>query len=311
MRTAKKKNQAICMTAQDRVFMFFVYAILSLISFCCIYPLYFTVIASISDPYSVYTGQVSFFPKGITFSAYELVFQNKEIWNGYKNTIFYTLGGTLFNLFLTIPAAYGLSKKRMYGRVLINTVFLITMYFGGGMIPTYLLMKELKLVNNPLIMIVSGGLSVYNMIVTRVFFQNNIPESLYEAARLDGCSEMGIFFKIVLPLSGAIVAVMALFYSVGHWNSYFTAMLYLTNPKQQPLSLVLRRILILNESAYQDVLNASDATAEAMKEAAERAYMANIMKFSLVFIASAPMLIAYPFVQKYFVKGVMIGSLKG
>ena len=306
-----KKNR-IKMSSGDRVFMAVVYFILILIAFLCVYPLYFTMIASISEPYAVYTGKVSFWPVGTMFEGYRLVFQNKEIWSGYRNSILYTVCGTAFNLFLTIPSAYALSKKRMLGRGFLNTYFLITMYFGGGMIPTYLLMKSLDLVNNPLILIIAGGLSVYNMIVTRVFFQNNIPESLYEAARLDGCSELKIFAIIVLPLSGPIIAVMALYYAVGHWNDYFTAMLYITKTKYQPLSLVLRRILILNENAYKNLQEAATSrNSEELLLADQRAYMANVMKFALVFIGSAPMLIAYPFVQKYFVKGVMIGSLKG
>ncbi len=306
-----KRKQLIHMGLEDQVFLFFIYAVLSIITFCCVYPLYFTIIASVSEPYSVYTGKVSFWPKGFTLQGYELVFQNSEIWTGYKNTILYTGFGTLFNLILTIPAAYALSKKRMLGRGVISTIFLITMYFNGGMIPTYILMKRLNLINNPLIMILTGGVSIYNMIVTRVYFQSNISESLYEAAGLDGSSEIGIFLRVAIPLSGPIIAVMALYYAVGHWNSYFNAMMYLTKPKYQPLSLVLRRILILNENAYKDILEAGTRTAEEMLEADRRAYMANIMKFSLVFIGSAPMLVAYPFVQKYFVKGVMIGSLKG
>lgn len=298
------------MSRDDRVFDFFLYAIILLLTLVCVYPLYFTIIASISDPHAVYTGKVGLLPVGFSLEAYTTMLQNDAIWRGYGNTIFYTVGGTLLNLFLTIPCAYALSRKQMYGRTVITWIFLFTMYFGGGMIPTYILFKNLELINTPWIMILVGGVSIYNVVVTRVFFQNSIPESLYEAARIDGANELKIFWRLVLPLSGPIFAVMALFYAVSHWNSYFDAMIYLTKTKYQPLSLVLRRILILNETAYEQAM-LSDSSAEAMALAAKQAYTAATMKYSLVFVASFPMLVAYPFVQKFFVKGVMIGSLKG
>ena len=191
------------------------------------------------------------------------------------------------------------------------TLFIITMYFGGGMIPTYILFQKLNLINTPWIMIINGGLSVYNVVVTRTYFQNNIPESLFEAARIDGASEFRIFLKLVLPLSASILAVITLYYAVGHWSSYFSAMIYITDMDLHPLQVVLRRILILNESAYQDALLSADATAEMLQSAEKQAHLATTMKYALVFIASAPVLAIYPFIQKYFVKGMMIGSLKG
>lgn len=293
----------------DKVTIIVIYVIISLVILMCAYPLYLTIIASISDPYAVYSGKVNLLPKGFTIDSYKLVFTNKMIWRGYANTIFYTVAGTAFNLLLTIPSAYALSKKRLYGRGIITTIFLITMYFGGGMIPTYLLYKNLGLVDTRWILIINGGLSVYNMIVTRTYFQNNIPETLMEAARIDGASEFRIFFRIVLSLSAPIIAVITLYYAVGHWGSYFSAMIYTYDQKLQPLQLVLRNILIMNESAYKDALESGDA--ELIANASRQAYLALTMKYSLVFIASAPMLVAYPFVQKYFVKGVMVGSLKG
>ena len=275
----------------------------------CLYPLYFTIIASVSDAYSVYGGKVTWLPVQFTLEAYSLVFQNKMIWQGYANTIFYTLTGTLFNLVLTIPTAYALSKKNMYGRTFLMYLFLFTMYFSGGMIPTYLLYKNMNLINTRWVLILHGGISVYNVIVTRTYFQNNIPESLYEAARIDGSSEFGIFFKIVLPLSAPILAVIILYYAVTHWSSYFSAMIYTSDVAIQPLQVVLRKILILNQAAFTDALESGDV--DVIKDAERRAYMAITMKYALVFIASAPMLVAYPFVQKYFVKGIMVGSVKG
>lgn len=285
-------------------------SLLLVLALICLYPLYYTVIASFSDYLPVATGKVYLWPVGFQLTAYEAVFENTEIWIGYRNTILYTVLGTAFNLILTIPTAYVMSKKKMFGHNLFTWYFLITMYFSGGMVPTYLLYKDLGLINNPLVMIVTGGLSIYNMIVTRTYFSNNIPDSLYEAGRIDGSSELGLFFRIALPLSGPILAVMALYYAVGHWNSYFNAMMYLSKKDYHPLSLVLRRILILNESALsEDLLGMLDPATIA--DMARRANMAVVMKYALVLISSAPMLIAYPFVQKYFVKGMMIGSVKG
>lgn len=294
----------------DRVFIFFVYIAVILIAFLCLYPVFFTVIASFSDPNAVYTGKVNLWPVGFSLKAYKGVFAESSIWQGYANTIFYTVLGTMFNLIMTIPTAYALSKQRMFGRTFLMTLFIITMYFGGGMIPTYLLFDKLELLNTRWIMVISGGISVYNVIVTRTYFQNNIPETLYEAARIDGANEMTIFLKMVIPLSAPIIAVIGLYYAVGHWSSYFSAMIYITDQDLHPLQLVLRRILILNEMAFETALE-GDMSAEMMKDALEKSQLALTMKYSLVFIASAPMLIAYPFVQKFFVKGVMVGSLKG
>ena len=223
----------------DMVFLVIAYGILLLFAFCCLYPLYFTVIASVSDAYNVYRGEVFLLPKGFTLEAYTLVFQNKEIWTGYANTIYYTVMGTCLNLILTIPTAYALSRKRMFGRPILMYLFLFTMYFSGGMIPTYLLYKNMDLINTRWVLILHGGISVYNVIVTRTYFQNNIPEDLFEAARIDGASEFGIFFKIVLQLSAPILAVITLYYAVSHWSAYFSAMIYTSDVAIQPLQVVL------------------------------------------------------------------------
>ncbi len=306
-----KKSEWARSRWDDRLFLFLTYLTLFLIAFACIYPMYFTVIASFSNPNDVYTGKVTWLPSDFTTIAYRLVFQNKNIWTGYANTVFYTFAGTLFNLFLTIPAAYALSKKQMWGHGILTFLFVFTMYFGGGMIPTYILMNKLHLIDSRWVMILAGGISVYNVIVTRTYFQNNIPESLYEAAKLDGASELRIFTKLVLPLSGPITAVIALYYAVTHWSGYFNAMIYLNDSGKHPLQLVLRKILILNESAYEDLLKLGDVSGAVMEEAKKAAEAAVSMKYALVFIASLPMLIVYPFIQKYFVRGMMIGSVKG
>ena len=285
-------------------------AILIFITLLCLYPLYYTVIASVSSFTAVATGKVSFWPIDFQLKAYKAVFENDQIWMGYRNTIGYTVAGTIFNLILTIPTAYVMSKKKMFGHPVFTWYFLITMYFGGGMIPTYLLYKDLGLLNNPLVMVITGGLSIYNMVVARTYFSSSIPSDLYEAGRIDGCTEFGLFFKIALPLSMPITAVMTLYYAVGHWNSYFNAMMYLTKVDYQPLSLVLRRILIMNQSAI-DEAGLMTLDPALLADAAERANLAIVMRYALVLIASAPMLAIYPFIQKYFVKGVMIGALKG
>ena len=297
-------------TRSDRVFDICNSVLMLLIMFFMLYPLYFTVIASFSDPYEVSQGSITFLIKGFTTDAYKNVFKNSTIWTGYRNTLLYTLFGTLFNLFLTIPTAYVLSKKNLPGRNFFSWFFLFTMYFSGGMIPTYLTVRDLGLLNKPVTLVILGGMSIFNMIVSRVYFETSIPETIYEAARIDGCSEMRMFFRIALPLSAPIIAVMALFYGVAHWNDYFTALLYITKTDLYPLQIVLRNILIMNQNALS-AIDIGSATDDAVAAAIKLANMAEAMKYALIFIASAPLLIAYPFVQKYFVKGIMIGSLKG
>ena len=274
-----------------------------------VYPLYYTVIASFSSPEMVAGGKVTFWPIDFTLESYERVFANKKIWVGYANTIYYTVLGTIFNLLLTIPTAYAMSKKDLPYRNIIMTLFLITMYFGGGMVPKYLLVKSLGLINTRTVLIIMGGISVYNMIVTRTYFSTSISVSLYEAAEIDGAGEFKKFLSIAIPLAKPIVAVMLLYYAVGHWNSYFSALLYVSEPDYEPLQSVLRRILILNESAL-DQAKGGDVSLEELLSAAERSRIAYTMKYAVVFVASAPLLILYPFIQKYFVKGVMIGAVK-
>lgn len=274
------------------------------------YPLYFTIIASFSAPQEVAAGNVVWKPVGFTLDSYKQVFAYKQIWVGYANTILYTVFGTLFNLLLTIPAAYTLSKKDLPGKGVIMTIFLFTMYFSGGMVPSYLLVKKLGLIDTRLVLILVSGISIYNLIVTRVYFTTSVPDAIYEAARIDGAGEIKTFFKIALPLAKPIIAVMLLFYGVAHWNNYFDALLYVSKQSLEPLQSVLRRVLILNESALdEEALRANLAPGELL-DRAKQAYAAYTMKFSMVFIASAPLLAAFPFVQKYFIKGVMIGSVK-
>lgn len=284
--------------------------IMACLLFIMVYPLYFTIIASISEPSEVALGNIVLLPKGFTLEAYKNVFVNSQIWDGYRNSIIYTALGTLFNLLLTIPAAYVLSKKDLPGNKAFSWVFLITMYFGGGLIPSYLLVKSIGLWNKPYTLIILGGISVFNVVVSRVFYETSISPSIYEAAHIDGSSEINTFVSISLPLSAPIIAVMALYYAVGHWNDYFTALVYTSSREYQPLQLVLRQILILNQQLISKIDFTTD-DGSAAETAMRMAYMAQSMKYSVIIIASLPMLVVYPFVQKYFVKGVMIGSLKG
>lgn len=274
------------------------------------YPLYFIIIASLSEPYAVAKGQVFFWPKGFTLAAYRNTFSTKSIWIGYRNSLVYTVVGTLLSLFLTLTSAYVLSKKHLAGRKLLVFYFLIPMYFSGGMIPTYLQIKSYGLINQPYSLIVIGALSLYNVIVTRVFYESSIPEELYESGRIDGANDFRLFFSFALPLSMPIIAVMALYYGVAKWNDYFTALLYTSKADYQPLQLVLRGILLMNENALENV-DISSLNEDQIVDLAQRAYMSEAMKFSTIIVSSLPMMIAYPFVQKNFVKGVMIGAIKG
>jgi len=285
-------------------------AILILIAIVLLYPLYFTILASFSEPYDVVSGKVLFWFHGFNLTSYEEVFKNKDIWTGYRNGLVYTIFGTMFNLVLTIPAAYALSKKNLFKRNWITTYFVITMYFSGGLLPTYLQVKNLDLLNKPYTLIILGGLSVYNMIVTRTYFQSSIPESLYEAAEIDGCSQLGQFFRIALPLAKPIIAVITLYYAVGRWNEFYNSLIYISNSKYYSLQMVLRNILLESQMALAN-LDPASIDAEQLTYMMKKAYLAQSMKYSVIFIASLPMLIAYPFVQKYFVKGVMVGSVKG
>lgn len=276
-----------------------------------LYPLYFTVIASFSEPGAVAAGEVLWKPVGFTLDSYKQVFAYTQLWKGYANTIFYTVLGTLFNLLLTIPAAYALSKKYLPCGSIIMGIFLVTMYFSGGMVPSYLLVKNLGLINTRAALVVVSGISVYNLIVTRVYFSSSISESIYDAARIDGAGEIKTFLSIALPLAKPIVAVMVLYYAVAHWNNYFDALLYVSDQDLEPLQSVMRRVLILNQNALDESVMQASLSAGELLDSAKRAYAAYTMKYTMVFIASAPLLVAYPFVQKYFVKGVMIGSVKG
>lgn len=290
-------------TRGDRIFNAVNIAFTLLCVALCVYPLYFIIVASFSDPSLVALGKVVIIPKGITFDGYGRIMANRELWTGYRNTVVYTALGTLFNLFLTLTAGFALSRKEMPFRRIVMAVFTVTMFISGGLVPTFLLVKNtLKLYNTFFVMILLSGLSVYNMIICRTFFENTIPEDLWDAVQVDGCNEFRYFVSIVLPLSGAVVAVLALYYAVGHWNSYFNAMIYLRDKNLFSLQLVLRNILIANQ--YTDDMASLDVGADTTLKL-------QTMKYAIIVVSTVPMLIVYPFVQKHFVKGVMIGAVKG
>ena len=301
---------AIKVTRTDRVFNFINILLMLLVAAAAAYPIYFTILASLSDPYAVVSGRVTFWPIKPTLEAYTNAFKEGRIWQGYKNTMIYTGLGTALSLLLTIPAGYVLSKKELPGHGFITFYFLLTMYFSGGLIPSYLNIKWLGLINNAATLIILGGMSVYNVVVTRAFFASSVPNELYESAYIDGASEARSFFSIALPLAKAIIAVMALFYAVSRWNDYYTAMIYVSRSDLQPLQAVLRGILLMNQSALSEI-DVTTMEESMVMELTRKSYMAEAMKYAMIFIASAPLLIAYPFVQKYFVKGVLIGSVKG
>lgn len=279
-----------------------------LITVITIYPLYFTVIASFSSPTEVASGNTLLWFKEFTLDHYKYVFQEKALWVGYKNTIVYTLLGTIYNLVLTIPAAYVLSKRHLPFRGAISWYFFLTMYIGGGIIPQYFLIKNLGLLDNPLALIVGTGVSCSNLIITRQYFQSSIPQDIYDAAYIDGANDWQAFCRIAMPLAKPILAVMALYYGVTRWNSYYNALLFIRSDDYKPLQLVLREVLINNQLSVMDMTTGG---AEDIAYLLERAQVAEGMKYAIVFIASAPLLIIYPFLQKYFTKGIMVGSVKG
>jgi putative aldouronate transport system permease protein len=307
----KKEKLGARMTTGDKVFVVVVYTILSLLMLTTLYPMIFIISASFSDPQMVSTGQMLLWPVGVRMDGYKYILQYSEIWTGYLNTLLYAVVGTLLNLAVTLPCAYALSRKDMKGRGLIMGIFMVTMYINGGMIPGYLNVKSFGLLDTRFFIIINGAISVYNLIVARTFFTTTIPGELQEAARIDGCNDFQIFFKIVLPLSSAITVVLALYYGVGRWNSYFTEMIYLKDRSKFPLQLFLREILVQSQFAQQAMQSGQTYSAEQMMALIKQAETANMIKYCVIIIATAPMLIIYPFLQKYFEKGVMIGAVKG
>ena len=284
----------------DRVFYTVNTVILGLLALIVLYPLYFIIIASFSEADAVLTGKVVFYPVDVTFAGYQKIIERMDVWKGYLNTIIYTVLTVIMALLVTIPAGWALSRKNLPGKKFWMIYFIIPMFFGGGLIPFYNVMSRLNLINTIWAIILPAVLSVWNLFMTKTFFETSIPSGLIEAANIDGAGHFQIFFQLVLPLSKAIIAVMALYYAVGQWNSYFNAMIFLQDESLYPLQLVLKEILIASEST----VGGSGETI------LEQYRLANQLKYVSVIVSSIPVIMLYPFVQKYFAQGVMMGSLK-
>ena len=286
----------------DRIFNVIVYSFSILFLLAIVYPIYFIIIASFSDPYAVSGGKVWFFPVSFTLDGYKELLKHSDIWRGYWNTILYTVVGTFIGLAVNIPAAYALSRKDLVGRNFVMLLFVFTMFFNGGLIPTFLTIKQFHLYDTFWVMVLPFSVSVYNIIVARTFFTTSIPNDMWDAAQIDGCGNLRYFFKIVLPLSKAIISVIGLWIATGQWNSYFNALIYIKDAKLYPLQLILRDILIINN--VQSALGTGEAAEIALR-------VANLMRYSIIIVSTVPIIIFYPFVQKYFKHGVMIGAVKG
>jgi putative aldouronate transport system permease protein len=296
-----KNNNKIKESFTDRLFLTCVYIFLTLILIVVLYPLIYIVSASISSPAAVTSGKVWLWPVDLSFKGYEIIFGNSQIVTGYMNSLIYTIFGTLISVTLTVLIAYPLSRKTFFGRNLLMVFIVFTMLFYGGLIPTYLVVKALGMVDTRWALLIPNAIAVWQVIIARTFFQTSIPDELVEASEMDGCSDLRFLWSVVLPLAKPIIAVLFLMYAVGQWNAYFDALIYLKNPDLHPLQLVLRNIIILNTST-----GGMEAS-----EMLERQQLADLMKYALIVVASLPVMLIYPFVQRHFVKGMMIGSVKG
>lgn len=281
-----------------------IWLLLAAIVAVVIYPLWFVVIASFSNQSFVAAGKVTVLPIDVTFSGYRLVFGNVRVWTGYKNTIIYSVVGTALNLLVTLPAAFALSRRAFPLRRVVMFLFTFTMYFAGGLIPNYILYKQLHLLNSIWVFVLPGAISVWNFIIARSFFETSIPEDLHDAAQIDGLGDFSYFLRVVVPLSSAIIAVIGLYYFVGHWNDYFTGLVFIRDEEKQPLQNILQSILLGSQTQTTGQV-ASGVSAQ------EQQQLADQIKYGVIIVSTFPLLVAYPFLQKYFNKGVMIGAVKG
>lgn len=297
------KRRKMKTTYGEKVFTIFLYLVLTFSLVIVLFPLIQIVSSSFSNPKAVQTGRVFLLPVDFTLKGYQAVFENKQIMTGFMNSFIYMFGGTFISLIVTVMAAYPLSRRELKGKKWFTLFFVFTMLFNGGMIPSYLLLKNMHLLNTRWSILLASALSVWNMIVMRSYYENNIPDDLYEAAYLDGAGDFQCLLKIVLPLSGPIFAVICLYYAIGQWNSYFNAMIYLRNQDYFPLQIILRNILIQNQMSGQMIKDATQL--ERMQG------LAQLLKYSVMVVSCLPLVIIYPFVQKFIVKGTMVGAVKG
>ena len=287
----------------DKFFYIVIGIVMFILTISVLYPIIYIVSASFSSSAAVSEGRVWLWPVDVSLEAYKAVFAYKDLWIGYRNTIFYVVVGTIMNVAVELVCAYPLARKDLWGKSVISFLFTFTMLFGGGMIPNYILVKNLGMLNTPWALLIPGLMSVYNVIVARTFIQNNIPDELLEASQIDGCNDFQFFFKMVLPLSKAIIAVLTLWHAVGHWNSYFSAFLYITDEKLYPLQVFLKEILVQSNMNSEVVGDVADAL--------QMQNLKQLLKYAIIVVSTVPLFAFYPFVQKHFVKGVTIGSVKG
>ena len=304
MVSEKRNAHRIRLSTEDRVFGIITYFLATLFMLVCAYPLIYVLSASISNPALIVSGKIVLLPKEIQFRAYEAVFKSEDVLLGYKNAVFYAFAGTAINIVMTTAGAYVLSRPDLWGRTAVTFLISFTMFFSGGMIPTYITIKNLGMINTVWAMLLPGAISATNLLIMRNFFTHSVPQEIIEAAYVDGCSNIGTLCRIVLPVSGSIIAVMIIFYFVGHWNAYFSAMIYLNDKKLYPLQVFLREILIQNQLG--DMSGGADTVNQA-----EMTLLYEALKFAVITVATLPIMLVYPFLQRYFVKGVMIGSIKG
>jgi len=302
-KSSRRGRRHIQESRVDQIFNVINYTILAIFLLVVLYPLIYVVSASFSDGAAVIAGKVVLWPVDFSLTAYAKIFAYERIWSGYGNSLFYAVVGTVVNVGMTLIAAYPLARRDLYGRGLILGLFVFTMFFNGGLIPSYLLVKDLDMLNTRAALIVPQALSVWNLLIAITFFRSSIPPELLEAAQLDGCNDFQYFVRILLPLSTPLIAVLSLFYAIGHWNQFFAALIYLSKENLYPLQIILRDILIQSQLDMNMV--------DDMKTMAEKQAMRELMKYALIVVASVPVLILYPFVQKYFVRGIMLGSIKG
>ena len=303
MITRSTRRPRIQLSTGDRVFYFLVNLFALFMFVVVLYPLIYVVSSSFSSPDAVLSGKVVFLPVEFSLEGYKTVFGYQDVLTGYMNTILYTVLGTTINIIMTLICAYPLARKTLPFRNFFMFLFTFTMFFGGGLIPSYLLMRDLHMINTIWAIVIPGAISVYNMIIARTYMQTSIPGEMLEAAQVDGCSDARYFFQMVLPLSKAMIAVIALYYAVGHWNGWFNAFIYLNDRGKYPLQLFLREILIANTFDPDSTMDPE--LLQKMRG------MSDLLKYSLIVVSSAPVMLLYPFAQKYFIKGVMIGSVKG
>ena len=298
-----RKRGGISATIGEKVFDIFVYVFLAVCFFIWLFPLLYVVLASVTPYKDVVSASLVIIPSEITLDGYRFIFVNSNMMQAFSNTAFITVMGTLISMVLSVLMAFPLSKKDLPGRAALLKLLVFTMYFSGGLIPTYMVVSNLKLTNTIWAMLLPGAISVYNMILVRTFLKNSIPQALLEVSQIDGCSDAKYFFHILLPLSKPVIAVITLYYAVGHWNAYFNAMMYLSDQELYPLQLILRQILVANQVNLNEMV---DVEALVAKQG-----LADVLKYALIVVSTAPILCVYPFLQRFFMKGVMLGSVKG